>query len=218
MSYRCRGGTCFIRYGCQYWFHELEDGGEHIIYCHTHYQKLPNDITVPRYGNGTGDEITFAKTAMVRAKNNNPLLDEKFVFCSECGWQAHEVCELYNAYAGRPYVCKLCLASRPDIPRPPAYSACDLPVSDLALALQEEIKEVSLGDVNVIMRTVNHTHEVCEIKPLLRGRYPELEDLKYTKKVILPFVEIEGVHCAFYGVVVHEYGEDCPEPNHRVSE
>ena len=54
-AYRCRGGTCFVRYGCVYWAFNPGDGDDDIIFCHAHWQRLPPTITLPRFGNGTGE-------------------------------------------------------------------------------------------------------------------------------------------------------------------
>lgn len=51
-SYRCRGATCFIKYGCVYWYYDPKDGEDDIIYCQAHYQKLSPQVEIPRYGNG----------------------------------------------------------------------------------------------------------------------------------------------------------------------
>jgi len=43
MSYRCRGGTCFIKYGSQYWYYPMEND-EDLVFCQTHYQKLAAEV------------------------------------------------------------------------------------------------------------------------------------------------------------------------------
>eukprot|EP00911_Craspedida_sp_UC1_P000085 UC1_evm1s71 len=105
VSYRCRGGTCFVKYGAQYWHYQL-DNDEELIYCQSHYAKLPAEVTLPRYGNGTGGDITFYKADLVRRKHNTPLVEERMVSCERCGRRHHEICVMYNMYTGAPYICQ----------------------------------------------------------------------------------------------------------------
>jgi hypothetical protein len=55
--YRCRGGTCFVRYGCVFWTLTVDEGEDDVVYCQSHYQRLPAEATIPRYGNGTGARL-----------------------------------------------------------------------------------------------------------------------------------------------------------------
>jgi hypothetical protein len=32
-TYRCRGGTCFVKYGCVYWLYDPQDNEDAIIFC-----------------------------------------------------------------------------------------------------------------------------------------------------------------------------------------
>ena len=40
-----------------------------------------------------------------------------------------------------------------------------------------------------------------------------MSEFNYTKKVVLCFMDIEGTPVCFFGMILHEYGEDCAEPN-----
>lgn len=93
-TYRCRGGTCFVRYGISFWRFDPDDGEDEIIFCQvsralpsrraaslgpqtwradpllvtvqSHYQRLAPTITIPRFGNGSGDDISFPKEALTK--------------------------------------------------------------------------------------------------------------------------------------------------------
>jgi hypothetical protein len=63
-AYRCRGGTCFVRFGCVYWAFNPGDGDDDIVFCHAHWQRLPPTITLPRFGNGTGEALFYPECAV----------------------------------------------------------------------------------------------------------------------------------------------------------
>lgn len=53
------------QHGSIYYYYDLDEN-DSIVFCHQHYSALPMDITMPRYGNGTGDEISFSKLELTR--------------------------------------------------------------------------------------------------------------------------------------------------------
>lgn len=215
VSYRCRGGTCFIKYGSQYWYYPL-DNDEDLVFCQTHYQKLAAEVTIPRYGNGTGGDVKFYKADLTRAKHNTPLVQERFVHCDVCNRKDHEVCVLYNAHLGVPYRCRRCAGSDPHGVTMDAVEA--LPLSEVAKVIQQEVHEVEGYGESVVIRTMNHSQEVCETKPKLQARFPDAQSkFPYSRKVILAFTPIDGRPVCFFGCIVHEYGADCDDPNHLVS-
>eukprot|EP00053_Salpingoeca_punica_P016040 m.149576 g.149576 ORF g.149576 m.149576 type:complete len:860 (+) comp16861_c0_seq1:139-2718(+) len=213
ISYRCRGGTCFIKYGSQYWYYTPEEG-EDIFFCQTHYQKLPAEVRVSRYGNGTGDEIKFFKHELLRAKHNTSLVPELFVTCDKCGRKDHEICKLHNSYRGVPYRCDDCRKALNE-PPPPAAHFDELRRCNLSDSIEQALAELNCG-VNMRVRVINQCKEKCEVKERMLKRFPEYpKELPYMRKVILAATEIDGVSVIFFGIIVHEYGEDCPEPSHR---
>jgi len=171
---------------------------------------------LPRYGNGTGGDVKFYKADLTRAKHNTPLVEERFVVCDTCGRKDHEVCVMYNAYLGAPYRCRRCAGS--DTHGCTMDTVAALPLSDVAALIQQEVNEVEGYGETVVVRTINHSREVCETKPKLRQRFPDAETkFPYTRKVILAFTPIDGRPVCFFGCIVHEYGVDCQDPNHLVS-
>lgn len=223
ISYRCRGGTCFIRYGCVYWHYSPGDNEDDIIFCQSHYQRLGHEVTMPRFGNGTGDEITFKKSMLKRGKHNTPLVPENILSCAVCGHEDHEICKLHLSQAKAPYYCSLCVAREARSPQGvklpgPHQSPRDLPTCNLSDQLQYEVaSRVPLVGKQVCVRVINFERDIAEIKPMLKQRYPDLcgteKGYPYTRKIILGFIDIEGRPVCFFGLVVHEYGSDCPEPN-----
>eukprot|EP00039_Didymoeca_costata_P016272 m.287898 g.287898 ORF g.287898 m.287898 type:complete len:900 (+) comp16368_c0_seq19:280-2979(+) len=213
-AYRCRGATCFIKYGCVYWYYDPQDGEDEILYCQAHYAKLSVEITIPRFGNGTGGDITFLKSQLKRAKHNTPLVGEKLVECVSCGHEAHEICRMYNSYRSEPYKCEKCMKDANE-ETPPIQSPKDLPCTKLSNALQAEVAtRVPLVGRLVCVRVVNMEHMANEVKPIFRQRFPDHPSkLPYTHKVILCFMDVEGRPVCFFGMIVHECGNSTPEPN-----
>lgn len=215
MSYRCRGATCFIRYGCVYWSYEPEDGDDSIIYCQSHYQKLPAEVVIPRFGNGTGGDIKFPKSFLTRAKHNTPLIAERLVTCVDCGHQNHEICKLHNSYSDKGFRCNTCL-KRLEMAQPKApHSPRDLPECALSRALEKEVSlKVPLVGSRVCIRVVNMEATTCEMKPLLKERYPEHPgEFPYVQKYILAFLDVQVRPVCFFSIIVHECGSESPEPN-----
>eukprot|EP00051_Salpingoeca_urceolata_P006290 m.83380 g.83380 ORF g.83380 m.83380 type:complete len:1007 (-) comp14764_c1_seq3:89-3109(-) len=215
VSYRCRGGTCFVKYGHQYWRYKVADD-EYIIFCPGHYQKLPAEVVLPRYANGTGDEIRFSKTELVRMKHNTPLAKELMVTCDTCGRMHHEVCVMHNAFhIGLSYRCDLCRVAT-NSPKPALPNPADLPQCTLTRQLEEELRRVSSFGASITLRLVNFTTESSETKPMFRERFPDApKEFRHTRKCVLAFIEHEGIHECFFGLIVQEYGAECPQPNQQ---
>eukprot|EP00038_Savillea_parva_P020402 m.31245 g.31245 ORF g.31245 m.31245 type:complete len:913 (-) comp4786_c0_seq1:252-2990(-) len=213
-AYRCRGGTCFIRYGCVFWAYDPNDGEDELVYCQSHYQRLPAEVTIPRYGNGTGGDVSFKKTDLTRHRHNTPLVSENFVTCVECGHRDHEICKMHQSWISPVYHCSRCQKLFGVSP-PPVPSPRSLPESHLSRALEQEAScKVPLVGHRVCIRVVDQDREKVEVKPMMRSRYPEcVSEFNYTKKVVLCFMDIEGTPVCFFGMILHEYGEDCAEPN-----
>jgi hypothetical protein len=79
---------------CRYYDPDPANPGEDtIIFCQAHYQKLPADNKLPRFGNGTGGDIEFKKSQLMRAKHNTPLVSEQLVardlLCIACTHLRH---------------------------------------------------------------------------------------------------------------------------------
>ena len=55
----------------------------------------------------------------------------------------------------------------------------------------------------------------------INARFEELsatsfpEEFPYVAKSVFAFVEIDGQDVCFFGMIVHEFDSDCPEPNRR---
>eukprot|EP00041_Stephanoeca_diplocostata_P024995 m.644358 g.644358 ORF g.644358 m.644358 type:complete len:981 (+) comp22648_c0_seq2:318-3260(+) len=221
-SYRCRGATCFIKYGCVYWYYDPEDGDDDIIFCQSHYQRLSHEITMPRFGNGTGGDITFKKDDLVRAKHNTPLVPERLIKCKDCGHEDHEICRLHMPWANDAesspleYLCDRCWRAQGLGERPVHWhSPRVLPECHLSKVLQREVSmRVPLVGQRVCVRVVEFEQETVERKPLLKEKYPDVpSSFAYIKKIVLCFMDIEGRPVCFFAMVLHEYGQDCAEPN-----
>lgn len=216
MAYRCRGATCFIRYGCVYWSYEPDDGDDSIIYCQSHYQKLPAEVVVPRFGNGTGGDIKFSKSLLKRSKHNTPLISEKLITCVDCGSRNHEICRLVSSYKKEVYRCNTCLKRLSMVkPEKAPNSPRDLPECELSKFLEKEVSlKVPLVGSRVCIRIVNMEATTCEMKPLLKERYPEHPgEFPYVQKYILAFLDVQVRPVCFFSIIVHECGSDAPEPN-----
>jgi hypothetical protein len=140
--------------------------------------------------------------------------------CSECGTQHHEICKLYNSYGKEAYRCELCCnvaapgGGGPPPPKP-TPSPRDLPECALSRVLEKEIaSSVPLVGDRVCIRIVNQELTTCEMKPLLRERFPEhVGGYPYVQKYILCFMDIQGRPVCFFAIIVHECGSDSPQPN-----
>jgi len=214
-SYRCRGATCFVKYGCVYWYYDPQDGEDAVVYCQAHYAKLRDpEVVIPRFGNGTGGEIRFHKSQLIRTKHNTPLVEEKIVTCAECGQEDHEICKQHLSFLGKPYHCDRC-REQLNIPDPPIQSPRNLPHCPLSEYLEKEVSgKVPLVGQRVCIRVVNAESVNSELKPLMMERYPEHPKFfPYVQKVIVCFMDIEGRPIVFFGMIVHECGPETPQPN-----
>jgi hypothetical protein len=109
-----------------------------VLIFQTHYLKLLPEVKLPKYTNGTGGDIKFAKTALVRKRHNTPLQPERFVRCDKCGRQDHEICRVYDCFSGVPYRCKQCVAETAFKP-PQRVSADMLPHCYLSLEIENDV-------------------------------------------------------------------------------
>lgn len=213
-SYRCRGGTCFVKYGSVYWYHDPEDDEDPIIFCQSHYQRLQNEVSIPRYGNGTGAEITFDKTMLERRRHTSPLCQEKLLTCTNCGTEHHEICKHHLLVEQPEYKCDRCqkIDGAPELP---IQSPRALPTCSLSAALEAELaNRVPLVGKCITVRVVDSERDNAEVKKLLKKRNPELAGgFPYSRKMILFFIDIDGRPVCFFGMIIHEYGSDCTEPN-----
>lgn len=213
-SYRCRGATCFVKYGCVYWFYDPEDDEDAIVYCQSHYQKLAQEVVIPRFGNGTGGDIKFDKSKLLRTKHNTPLVEEKFVTCKRCGQEDHEICKQHLSFLGKDYYCDRCREAT-GTPEPPIQSPRDLAHCALSTFLEREVSsKVPLVGQRVCIRVTNAEDTATPLKPLMRERYPDHPtEFPYVQKVLLCFMDIEGRPICFFGMIVHECASGTPQPN-----
>lgn len=158
--------------------------------------------------------IKFNKSELLRSKHNTPLVPERLVTCVDCGQQDHEVCKQFMCYTEKEYRCDRCKRLQ-GAPPPKIQSPRDLPHCRLSEALENEVTmKVPLVGQRVCIRVVNLEEVDCETKPLLRARYADHpKTFRYVQKVILCFMDIEGRPVCFFGIIVHECGSDCPQPN-----
>ena len=192
-----------------------------FLHVKAHFNKLGETFRIPRYGNGTGGELSLKKSQFKKTKHKPPLLKEKVVVCQHCGREEHEVCVLHVSYAGQPHVCLACQERRGAVSRNPVpWRARDLPCSDMAAAIAQELQDDLPRDFpsNIVVRSVNHTEEVCETKPNIQRRFPQHPTkFPYQRKVVLVFLDMGCYDICFYGFIVYECNDTCPEPNrHRV--
>lgn len=214
VAYRCRAATCFVKYGCTYWFYDPKDGDDEVIFCQAHYQKLPPEVVLPRYSNGTGPDIKINKLKFSRAKHNTPLIPERLVSCKDCHIRHHEICVMHNSLEGREYQCRVC-KTRQNIPDVPARTPMDLPTCALSQLLEDEVALRFQGQT-ILVRVVNFSREKSERKERFLAKYPDHpKEFPYIRKEILCFIMLEGWPVCFFGMIVHEYGADSAEPNSR---
>lgn len=155
---------------------------------------------------------------------NNVKVEEKFVNCIRCCRKWHSVCALYmEEIWSSGYLCPACLQKTNQRRKPNKFTAKKLPTSCLSNYLERRVndflKKKEANANEVIIRILASSDKTVEVKPLMRARYAETNELSesfpYRLKAIYAFQEIDGVEVCFFGLYVQEYGSECPQPNTR---
>ncbi len=67
------------------------------------------------------------------------------------------------------------------------------------------------------VRVVDLSEEKAETKPRYRAFFAgQPAEYPYVRKVVLCFLPVDRRPVVFFGMIVHEYGDDCPPPNAKV--
>ncbi|XP_065177211.1 CREB-binding protein-like [Sycon ciliatum] len=74
---------------------------------------------------------------------------------------------------------------------------------------------------HVHIRVLSSSKQTVKVKDATKEKFEELsatsfpEEFPYVAESVFAFVEIDGKDVCFFGMIVHEFDSDCPEPNRR---
>nr|KAJ0212499.1 hypothetical protein LSAT_V11C400207810 [Lactuca sativa] len=158
---------------------------------------------------------------------------EWWVQCDRCeAWQ-HQICSLFNDQRNdggqADYTCPNCYmeeverGERMPLPQSAVLGAKDLPRTILSdhkeSRLFGKLKQERLERAEaLVVKVVSFVDKKLEVKQQFLEIFQEenyLVEFGYKSKVVLLFQKIEGVEVCLFRMYVQEFGEECPQPNHR---
>jgi E1A/CREB-binding protein len=228
-------GTCSQRIRRNAWYHATPDNKSH--WCVPCFGEIKGaEVTA-------GDK-TVKKSEMKMLKHNK-MSEESRVQCETCERWVHMICGLFNNRfndQNTKYHCPSCVLEKRVLgdskfsQQPAAGGAKGLPRTHMSDHLEkflheylrdyqrEKAKEDKCKPEDVqsaeglTVRVCSVLKKTCEVEEQFLARYKDKgypAKIAYVSKGMLVFQNIDGIDVIIFGMYVHEFGDDAPEPNKR---
>ncbi|KAK0412000.1 hypothetical protein QR680_005972 [Steinernema hermaphroditum] len=219
---------CAILRDEQYYCYELRYGQPGFIrsfkhiYCKSCFAGFPEEGV--NINNRSHSSIVPKRK--FRMLSNDKVDHEPFEICKICYRRWHRICAMHSKeITPEAFECQNCRKAR-KMPEPEnIFTAKKLPQCFLSDHIESRVKQLIVrkcgprvaGRNQVLVRVLCSTDKEFEVKPLMKQLCgPDFpEKFPYRQKAIFAFQVVDGAEICFFGLYVHEYGSECPDPNKR---
>eukprot|EP00937_MAST-01D_sp_MAST-1D-sp2_P005967 g5967.t1 len=227
-------GTCGTRIRRNAWYYASSDNKNH--WCIQCYQDAKGSLAA--------GEKSFTKKELKKLKHNETS-EESWVQCETCARWVHMICGMFNNRFNDPntkYHCPSCVLQKRMLgdhkfsKQPTVGGAASLPRTEMSDYLEKHLDKYLLNErreraaamgkqpeevesaEGLTIRVCSVIKKTAEVKERFLARYKDKDypaELPFHSKGMLIFQKIDGIDVIVFGMYVHEFSSESPEPNKR---